>query len=237
MKAEKFTKFHAAQIAFYNMLLKRDVDKVIVSGFKNGTGGRVKIPESILGGVDDSQLMFVKCSKDGFPLLTEKFLMARARGIAIFNASYFVAWADLAALPNLDLFPVMCEWSHGAGRSVKLQPIEDRFFEGQAFPFRHAEHWRIKADSCTAAIELLGGEMVAWEEKWRDNCHVISPLPIPGEVVFDPAWIANMIAVGRSLPGARWRREVKEEEDGFPCSQVTLVVCELFLCAALSGCV
>ena len=223
MKTEKFTKFHAAQIAFYNLLLKRDVDTVVISGFKNGTGGRVKIPESIIGGVGDSQLMFVKCSKDGFPLLTEKFVLARARGLSIFNASYLVAWADLAALPDLELYPVMCEWSHGAGRSVKLQPVEDRFFEGQSFTFRHVEHWRIKAASCAAAIEMLGGEMVAWEGRRGDNCHVISPVPIPGEVVFDPAWLANMIAVGRSLPGARWRREVMEEEDDFLCSQVIWV--------------
>lgn len=167
--------------------------------------------------------MFVKCSKDGFPLLTEKFVLARARGLSIFNASYLVAWADLAALPDLELYPVMCEWSHSAGRSVKLQPVEDRFFEGQSFTFRHVEHWRIKAASCAAAIEMLGGEMVAWEGGRGDNCHVISPVPIPGEVVFDPAWLANMIAVGRSLPGARWRREVMEEEDDVLCSQVIWV--------------
>lgn len=42
MKTEKFTKFHAAQIAFYNLLLKRDVDTVVISGFKNGTGAALR---------------------------------------------------------------------------------------------------------------------------------------------------------------------------------------------------
>ena len=133
----------------------------------------------------------------------------------------------------------MCEWSHGAGRSVKLQPVEDRFFEGQSFTFRHVEHWRIKAASCAAAIEMLGGEMVAWEGRRGDNCHVISPVPIPGEVVFDPAWLANMIAVGRRLPGARWRREVKEEEEDFLCSQVIWVafILNFFNCCSIRLCV
>jgi hypothetical protein len=222
MKTEGYTKYHLAEISFFDMLQKRNVDKVVISGFGNGTGGRVKIPASLLGDVTNSQLMFVKCNSKGFPSFTEKFVLARARGLAIHNDSYLVAWADKAALPNLKLFPAMCEWSHGIGRSVTLVPIVDKFFEGESFTFANTSYWRVSSASIATAIELLGGKMVGWEERRMVNCSIISPEPISSEVVIDPSWIANMVAVGHRLPSAKWRRECEADEDTFVMgSQVT----------------
>jgi hypothetical protein len=224
MEKEGFTKFHRAEIAFFDMLQKRNVEKVVISGFRNGTGGLVKIPESLLGRVDEAQLMFVKCNKNGFPTITEKFVLARARGLAIYDSSYLLAWADSAALPNLKLFPAMCEWSHGAGKSVTLQPIVDKFFEGQTFTFANTEHWRVSSASVATAIEFLGGRVVGWEERGSAHCNIISPEPVCSEVAIDPAWIANMLAVGQSLPSAKWRQEFKEEDDFVMSSQVAFAL-------------
>jgi hypothetical protein len=45
--------------------------------------------------------------------------------------------------------------------------------------------------------------VVGWEERGSAHCNIISPEPVRSEVAIDPAWIANMLAVGQSLPSAK----------------------------------
>ena len=61
MQAEKLSSFHKHLIGFKDLLLKKGISKVLMSGFVNGEGGHVKVPESLLGTMADSQLLFIVC--------------------------------------------------------------------------------------------------------------------------------------------------------------------------------
>ena len=75
-------------LAFKDMLVKKGIRKVNVSGFKNGSDGHVKIPESLIG--EEHELLFVKCSAEGIPMKTEKFVSARAKGAVVVSNKFLL---------------------------------------------------------------------------------------------------------------------------------------------------
>ena len=74
-------------IPIKDLLLKKGISKVLMSGFVNGEGGHVKVPESLLGTMADSQLLFIVCPEsEGIPRVTEKLVLARAFGLHILDS-------------------------------------------------------------------------------------------------------------------------------------------------------
>jgi len=64
---EGLTIFDADHINLKKSLIRRGVGKVIITGFKNGEAGRLRIPDGLLGTLQDSQLLFVACPSRASP--------------------------------------------------------------------------------------------------------------------------------------------------------------------------
>jgi len=225
MEVEGLTSFDKEKIAFKDHLMKRDIEKIVITGFKNGAEGRVKIPESVLGDARNSQVVMVKCCEQGFPMMTKKFVMARGRGLMAVSSKYLVRWAETAAIPTLEKYPVKCEWSHRYGHSVFMTPLKETIFRGQFFCFLNTEGWMIKPINLGFIIGRLGGKVV-FAGKCGTlasgvTCYNLSRVPVRGEEVDDPACVGNMVVAGRWLSREKWLvGDGREEDDLMPCSQV-----------------
>ena len=207
-------------IAFKDLLLKHGIDKVAISGFGNGRDGLVKIPESLLGAIDEAQLLFVRCKPRGYPYMTEKLVLARAQGLPVVSSSFLETWAQSGVLPELEAHPVMCEQGRAAGHRPKpLQPINPNLFSGQKFCI-DLDGWMITGVTLEQIIQKLGGEVV---DNIEDNpsCYMISCSPVEGKETFQPNWVVSMVVAGKELLGAKWR--IDNETDDVPFSQVLVV--------------
>ena len=72
-----------------------------MSGFGKGSRGHARIPDSLLGGLHNSQMIIVKCSSTGLPTVTEKFFLARARGLMVLSSGFLTAWSSHGKVPVL----------------------------------------------------------------------------------------------------------------------------------------
>ena len=225
MKAEGYDLGRATsnrpQIAFKDMLGRFGIEKVAISGFGNGRGHLVKIPASLLGNVDEAQLLFVKCNPKGYAYMTEKLVLARAAGLPVVSSSFLATWAESGEMPELEEHPVMCEQWWAAGHPLKpLPPINPNLFAGQKFCV-DLDGWIITGVTLEQIIQKLGGEIVDnIEADSSSKCVMISSRPIRGKEAFQPIWIASMVVAGRELLGAKWR--IEDEADDIPFSQVWL---------------
>ena len=224
MKAEGYELGRATlerpSIAFKDLLLKHGIDKVAISGFGNGRDGLVKIPESLLGAIDEAQLLFVRCKHRGYPYMTEKLVLARAQGLPVVSSSFLETWAQSGVLPELEAHPVMCEQGRAAGHRPKpLQPINPNLFSGQKFCI-DLDGWMITGVTLEQIIQKLGGEVV---DNIEDNpsCYMISCRPVEGKETFQPNWVVSMVVAGKELLSAKWR--IDNETDDVPFSQVLVV--------------
>ena len=224
MKAEGYELGRATlerpSIAFKDLLLNHGIEKVAISGFGNGRAGLAKIPESLLGAVDEAQLLFQRCKSRGYPYMTEKLVLARAQGLPVVSSSFLETWAQSGVLPELEAHPVMCEQGRTAGHRPKpLQPINPKLFAGQKFCI-DLDGWMITGVTLEQIIQKLGGEVV---DNIEDNpsCYMISCSPVEGKETFQPNWVVNMVVAGKELLGAKWR--IDNETDDLPFSQVLAV--------------
>ena len=210
--------FHKAEISFKDLLLKYGIEKVAISNFGNGRAGLVKIPESLLVAVEEAHLLFVKCNAKGYPYLTEKLVLARAKGLPVVNSSFLASWAERGVLPELEAHPVMCEQWLAAGNPRPLSPINPKLFDGQKFCL-DVDGWMMNGVSLEHVIETLGGEVVDdVEASFSSKCYMISCSPVKGKEAFKPNWVVSMVVAGRELLGAKWR--MVDETDEVPHSQV-----------------
>ena len=235
MEEEKLSSFHKHLIAFKDLLVRKGISKVLISGFGNGEGGHVKVPESLLGTtMADSQMLFVFCRKGIPSLVTEKLVMARAFGLRIVDSRFLVKWGESTILPGLEEHPVKNEWSsNSTGLEKSLHPLSDKIFTGQRFAFYDTKHWLIKSDKMASMITHLGGLVVGPEEQGTKGFG-LSSSPVPQVEVFHPDWVVHMVLAGQDLPNVRWRLMQAQEENVCPASQVTrppyITSCEDFWC-------
>ena len=203
------------EISFMDLLLKYGVDKVAVSRFSNGLGGLAKIPESLLGSVEEAGLLFIKCDDQGYPLMTEKLILARAAAIPVVNSSFLMQWAEKGELPKLEEHPVMCEQWRAAGSPQPLPPITPKLFGGQKFSFGDMGGWMISGAILGQVIETLGGTVIDEVDALLDassTSYVISSTPVNGREAFKQSWILKMVVAGRTLLSAKYRMEDETKE-------------------------
>ena len=219
MKEEKMTSFHKHLIAFKDLLLRTSVSKVVLSGFVNGGGGHVKIPESLLGTIADSQMLFVFC-EDRIPSVTSKLVQARAYGLRIVDSRFLIKWGETTILPGFEEYPVKNEWSSNAtGLPKFLTPITDKIFSGQTFAFFETKDWLISPDQMASMITHLGGKVVSADEL-NHTGFGLSSTSVTQLEVFHPDWVVRMVLAGQDLPNVKWRIANTEVEMVCP-SQVT----------------
>jgi len=213
------TGFDGDMVALFDILKKKGVDKIVLSGFGNGSRGHARIPDSLLGGLHNSQMIIVKCSSTGLPTVTEKFFLARARGLMVLSSGFLTAWSSHGKVPVLAEYPVVCEMARRYGKREPLLPITTPFFMNQTFCFLNTASWRLSPETVSAAITLLGGKVITVEERARSQSKVfcISNIGVRGELVYRYSWVINMVVAGRSL-----RREayLVQDEEVDMCSQV-----------------
>ena len=213
--------FHKPQIAFKDLLLRNEVSKVMISGFRNGQGNHVEIPESLLGNVREAQLLFIIC-EGGLPRVTEKLVAALAFGLRIVDSRFLIQWGESTFLPDLDDYPVKNEWKSSAmGISKHLVAIEGKVFAGQAFSFHDTSTWMISSTTMEAVIKELGGEVIKHGEQGKKS-FILSSSPVDDGEAFHPEWIIQSVLAGQVLPSKKWRF-VQTEED-LPASQAVLAV-------------
>ena len=221
MEVEKLTSFHKHLIAFKDLLLKKGISKVLISGFVNGESGHVRVPESLLGTMADSQLLFVVCSQStGIPSVTQKLVLARAFGLHIVDSRFLIKWGETTVLPGFEEHPVKNEWaSNSTGLLKSLTPLSDKIFNGQTFAFHDTRNWLISPEHMASMIIHLGGKVVSPEE--QDNAGFgLSSSPVSGVEVFHPDWLVRMVLAGQDLPNVKWRLVDAEEDGVFSASQV-----------------
>ena len=219
-KEEKMTGFQKHLIPFKDLLLRTSVSKVVISGFVNGRGGHVMVPESLLGTIADSQMLFVFC-EDRIPSVTSKLVQARAFGLRIVDSRFLIKWGETTILPDLEEFPVKNEWSSNAtGLSKFLTPLSDKIFSGQTFAFFDTEHWMMSPDQMASMITQLGGKVVSPDELDHTGFG-LSSTSVTQLEVFHPDWVVRMVLAGQDLPNIKWRMVDAEEEMVCSASQVT----------------
>ena len=231
MEDEAMTRFHKHLIAFKDQLLKKGITKVLISGFKNGKGRHIKIPESLLGTLEDSQLLFVVCPESvGIPSVTEKLVLARAFGLHIVDSRFLIKWGETTVLPGLEEYPVRNEWaSKSTGLSKFLTPLSDKIFSGQTFAFHDVKNWLISPENMASMITHLGGRVVSPEE--QDNAGFgLSSTPVSNLEVFHPDWLVRMVLAGQDLPNVKWRLLDTEEDPVCSASQVATLHILLMSC-------
>ena len=231
MEDEAMTKFHKHLIAFKDQLLKKGITKVLISGFINGKGGHVKIPKTLLGTLEDSQLLFVVCPESvGIPSVTEKLVLARAFGLHIVDSRFLIKWGETTVLPGLEEYPVRNEWaSKSTGLSKFLTPLSDKIFSGQTFAFHDVKNWLISPENMASMITHLGGRVVSPEE--QDNAGFgLSSTPVSNLEVFHPDWLVRMVLAGQDLPNVKWRLLDTEEDPVCSASQVATLHILLMSC-------
>lgn len=234
MEDEAMTSFHKHLIAFKDQLLKKGITKVLISGFINGKGGHVKIPKTLLGTLEDSQLLFVVCPESvGIPSVTEKLVLARAFGLHIVDSRFLIKWGETTVLPGLEEYPVRNEWaSNSTGLSKFLTPLSDKIFSGQTFAFHDTKNWLISTERMASMITHLGGRVVSPEEQDIAGFG-LSSTPVSNLEVFHPDWLVRMVLAGQDLPNVKWRLLDTEEDPACSASQVAtlhiLLMCRLLI--------
>lgn len=213
--------------AFKRLLWTKKIDKVMISGFKNGTGGHVLVPASLLGSAEDSQLLFVKCKANGNPILTEKLIVARAQGLPVIDSKFLRVWAACSAVPaTLQEFTATNPWAARANRREVFIPLTTPIFGGQTFCFLDTAGWLLHPDTLACAIIKLGGSVVKKDERWLVSgaLYSLSSVELEAEEeLYQVDWIVEMIVAGRSLRKEAYR--VDKEEDLLAGSQVCGLNC------------
>ena len=224
MQAEKLSSFHKHLIGFKDLLLKKGISKVLMSGFVNGEGGHVKVPESLLGTMADSQLLFIVCPEsEGIPRVTEKLVLARAFGLHILDSRFLIKWGETTVLPGFEEHLVRNEWaSSSTGLLKSLTPLTDKIFNGQTFAFHDTRNWLISPEHMTSMIFHLGGKVVSPEE--QDSASFgLSSSPVSNVEVFHPDWLVRMVLAGQDLPNVKWRLVDAAEDAVCSASQVIIL--------------
>jgi len=190
-------------MSFKRLLLREGIKKIVISGFKNGKGGHVTLPPSLLGSTEDSQLIFVKCKSNGNPLITEKLVMARANGLKVADSKYLQVWASCGRIPaTLEQYPATCAWGARAHNRQILAPLTAPIFGGQVFSFVDTQGWGLSPTCLANAISKLGGRVVDKEERWQVEGPIfsLSSVEVEGEEeLYEYDWVVQMVVAGKSL--------------------------------------
>ena len=221
-KAEGLSDDDGDMMSFKGLLWREGIQKVVISGFKNGKEGHVTLPASLLGSTDDAQLLFIKSKSNGNPVITEKLVTARSSGMKIADSKFLRVWASCGCIPaTLEKYPVTSEWGARANKREVLSPVTTPIFGGQTFCFVNTEGWPLSPSTLSDAITRLGGTVVSKEERGE----VVGPLFSLSSVdvedeeeLYQYDWVVQMIVAGKCL-----RREhylVDREEDRMAASQV-----------------
>lgn len=201
--------------AFRRLLWNHKIKKIQISGFKNGTGGHVLVPASLLGSVEEAQLLFIKCKPNGNPIITEKLIVARAHGLQVIDSRFLLVWASSSCVPaTLQKFTAANPWGARANRKEVLVPLVTPIFGGQTFCFMSTVGWLVSSDTLTRAITKLGGTVVSKEDRWlvTGALYSLSSVDLEGEEeLYEVDWVLEMIVAGRCLRKEAYKVEKEEE--------------------------
>ena len=212
----------SSMACFQQGLEAMGVIQVALSGVRNGEPGSMKLPGTMVAKVEDAQLLFLRCAKDGVIMATANFYLARVNGLRIFDSKFLVEWASSKSLPDLQDFQVFSSSYMKKGGRQPLQPLTELLFEHRFFCVLDSESGQ--AGLVRQVVKKMGGVLVPWED--RDTApgvvYTLSEDPVEGERVYKTDWVLDMVEVGATLNKARFLMEPEEE---MPCSQVRNLFC------------
>lgn len=212
-------------VGFRQRLAARGVNKVAMSGFRNGQRGTMRLPENLVATVEGAELLFIPCAEGGVIMGTANFYLARVLGMQIVDFKFLIEWASKNSLPHLEDYPVVSSRFHRREGRQSIQPLHKLLFEHQVFCVLDT----VSGQGVLVGklIGKMGGQVVSPEERDRvtGRVYTLSEDPVEGESVYQTDWVLDSLEVGAVLKPSLF---LMEPEVDMACSQVydwqTLIV-------------